>query len=481
MTDENEKKRKTAKIEKNPITPEALEKKEIERTMDTNLSVEEATSVREEKAAPTTFKELGLVDTLCEICTALGYAAPTPIQAQAIPVVLQNRDVIGTAETGSGKTMAFALPMLQALLEQPRPLFGLVLAPTRELAVQIGQTFEAFSALALRCAVVVGGMDMVAQTLALGKRPHVIVATPGRLLDHLEKTKGFALRQLRYLVIDEADRLLDMDFGPILEKILKHLPREQRRTLLFSATMSSQVESLQRASLRDPIRVSIASGDHQTVATLKQSMIFLPPARKDVCLVYLVNEFYGQFIVVFTRTIYEAQRLAILLRALGFGAIPLHGRLSQSSRLSALNKIKAGSRDILIATDVAARGLDIPRIGIVVNYDVPQDSKTYVHRVGRTARAGKSGHAMTLVTQYDHNHFLAIEASIGMAGQIQPYPVEKEELMAFKPRVEEAQRHAHVEMRAFLETAGKRKKSQGRSAGGGGSSHRQDDMDREEL
>lgn len=187
------------------------------------------------------------------MCDSLGYTAPTPIQVEAIPIALQNRDVIGTAETGSGKTIAFALPMLQGLLERPRPLFGLVLSPTRELAVQIGQTFEAFSAISLRCAVVVGGMDMVSQSIALAKKPHVVVATPGRLLDHLEKTKGFSLKHLQYLVIDEADRLLDMDFGPILEKIMRHLPRE-RRTMLFSATMSSQVESLQRASLRDPLR-----------------------------------------------------------------------------------------------------------------------------------------------------------------------------------------------------------------------------------
>lgn len=226
-----------------------------------------------------------------------------------------------------------------------------------------------------------------------------------------------------------------------------------------------------------PPGVSISSGSHQTVSTLKQSLIFTPPSRKDVCLVYLVNEFFGQSIVVFTRTIYETQRVAILLRALGFGAIPLHGKLSQSARLSALNKIKSGNREILIATDVAARGLDIPHIGIVINYDVPQDSKTYVHRVGRTARAGKSGHAVNLVTQYDHKHFMEIERAIGMSRKIRPFSVDKEELLMFKPRVEEAQRHAHVEMRTFLETVGKRKKT-GRSAAGGPRRH--DGMDRGE-
>ena len=220
------------------------------------------------------------------------------------------------------------------------------------------------------------------------------------MLDHLEKTKGFSLRNLKYLVMDEADRLLDMDFGPILDKILKFLPRE-RRTFLFSATMSSKVESLQRASLKDPLKVSISTNKYQTVSTLIQKFLFIPIIYKDVYLVFLVNEFAGQSTIIFTRTVYETQRISILLRKLGFGAIPLHGQLSQSARLGALNKFRSGSRDILVATDVAARGLDIPNVDVVLNFDVPQDSKTYIHRVGRTARAGKSGHALSILTQYD--------------------------------------------------------------------------------
>lgn len=341
----------------------------------------------------------GIVDALCEACERLGYKNPTPIQEQSIPLALQNRDIIGIAETGSGKTAAFALPILQALLDKPAPLFALVLAPTRELAAQIAQAFEALGSLiSLRCALILGGMDMVTQAIALGKKPHVIVATPGRLLDHLEKTKGFSLRSMQYLVMDEADRLLDMDFGPILEKILKFLPRE-RRTFLFSATMSSKVESLQRASLRDPLKVSVSSNKYATVSTLKSNYVFIPHMHKDTYLVYLCNEFAGQTIIIFTRTVLETQRIAILLRTLGMGAIPLHGGLSQSARLGALNKFRAGSREILVATDVAARGLDIPNVDCVINHDLPQDSKTYVHRVGRTARAGKSGHAISIVTQ----------------------------------------------------------------------------------
>ncbi|KAI9840542.1 MAG: ribosomal RNA processing protein [Sclerophora amabilis] len=425
------------------------------------------------------FKDLGVIDSLCDACTSLGYKAPTPIQAEAIPLALQGRDLIGLAETGSGKTAAFAIPILQALLEKPQPLFGLVLAPTRELAYQISLAFEALGSLiSVRCAVIVGGMDMVPQAIALGKKPHVIVATPGRLLDHLENTKGFSLRTLKHLVMDEADRLLDLDFGPILDKILKILPRE-RRTYLFSATMSSKVESLQRASLSDPLRVSISTNKYQTVSTLLQSYLFFPHKHKDIYLVYLINEFAGQSAIVFTRTVNETQRLAILLRTLGFGAIPLHGQLSQSARLGALGKFRGGSRDILVATDVAARGLDIPSVDIVLNFDLPPDSKTYIHRVGRTARAGKSGHAINLVTQYDVEIWLRIEAALGK--KLPQYETVKEEVMVLSERVGEAQRQAIREMKDLHEKRGTKGSTlRGRGKMGNGGKRGRDEMDRDE-
>ncbi|KAK3294402.1 ATP-dependent rRNA helicase RRP3 [Chaetomium fimeti] len=439
-------------------------------------TIDDASGEGSEEPAP----KNGIVDALCEACDQLGYKKPTPIQQESIPLALQDRDIIGLAETGSGKTAAFALPILQALLEKPQPLFALVLAPTRELAAQIAQSFEALGSLiSLRCALVLGGLDMVQQAIALGKKPHVVVATPGRLLDHLEKTKGFSLRNLRYLVMDEADRLLDMDFGPILEKILKFLPRE-RRTFLFSATMSSKVESLQRASLRDPLKVSISSSKYQTVSTLVQNYVFVPHTHKDTYLIYLCNEFAGQTIIIFTRTVIETQRIAILLRTLGMGAIPLHGGLSQSARLGALNKFRAGSRDILVATDVAARGLDIPNVDCVLNLDLPGDSKTYVHRVGRTARAGRSGHAISFITQYDLELWLRIEAALGT--KLKEYPLEKDDVMVFKPRVEEAQRIAKIEIKALMDDRGKKgsvlKGGKGRKRGPPGSNR--DHMDAEE-
>lgn len=440
---------------------------------------------------PKSFADLGIIEALCEACTAIGYKTPTPIQTESIPHALQGRDLIGLAETGSGKTAAFALPILQALMEAPSSFFGLVLAPTRELAYQISQQFELLGNLiSVRSAVIVGGMDMVSQAIALGKKPHIIVATPGRLLDHLENTKGFSLRNLKYLVMDEADRLLDLDFGPILDKILKVLPRE-RRTYLFSATISSKVESLQRASLSNPMRVSISSSSYQTVSTLVQNYLFIPHKFKDMYLIYLLNDHAGQSTILFTRTVHETQRLAFLLRALGFGAIPLHGQLSQSARLGALSKFRAGSRNIMVATDVAARGLDIPSVDLVINFDLPPDSKTYVHRVGRTARAGKSGLALSVVTQYDVEIYQRIEKSLGK--ELDKYDPPRDEVMVFAEKVSEAQRVAIQELKNVKDKAGGRGdrgdrsergarggRGGGRGGRGGGRGGRRDGMDQDD-
>lgn len=425
------------------------------------------------------FADLGVTESLCDACDSLGFKNPTPIQSESIPTALGGRDIIGLAETGSGKTAAFALPILQTLLDKPQPLFGLILAPTRELAYQISQQIEALGSLiSVRCAVIVGGMDMVPQAIALAKKPHIVVATPGRLLDHLENTKGFSLRQLKYLVMDEADRLLDLDFGPILDKVLQVLPRE-RRTMLFSATMNTKLDNLTRAALQNPVRVSISSSSYQTVKNLMQRYIFIPHKFKDIYLIYLLHEFAGQTAILFTRTVNETQRLAFLLRALGRSAIPLHGQLNQSARLGALNKFKAGSRDILVATDVAARGLDIPSVDLVLNYDLPPDSKTYVHRVGRTARAGKSGVAITVVTQYDIEVFQRIEKALGK--KLDEHPTERDEVMVFAERVGEAQRVAITEMKNVHEKQKSGKGGKGKGIGGGRSKGgKREHMDMEE-
>ncbi|GAA94058.1 uncharacterized protein L969DRAFT_15784 [Mixia osmundae IAM 14324] len=390
------------------------------------------------------FSSLGLIEPLCKVCEQLGYKKPSEIQAQSIPFALQGRDLVALAQTGSGKTAAFALPILQALWNEPSPFFACVLAPTRELAYQISEQFQALgSTIGVRCAVIVGGMDMMTQSIALSKRPHIIVATPGRLQDHLENTKGFSLKAIKYLVMDEADRLLDMDFGPVIDTILKIIPRE-RNTFLFSATMTTKVAKLQRASLSNPVKVEVST-KYSTVDTLVQEYCFFPFKHKETYLVYLCNELAGKSIIVFVRTVHDAQRLSLILRTLGFPAVPLHGQLTQSNRLGALNKFKSGGRQILVATDVASRGLDIPMVDYVVNYDIPTHSKDYIHRVGRTARAGRSGKSITLVTQYDVELLQRIEGVVGK--KMSEFAHDKEAVLVLSERVTEAAREAAREIR----------------------------------
>jgi ATP-dependent RNA helicase DDX47/RRP3 len=415
-------------------------------------------------ASSATFASLGLSEPLCEACAKMNFKAPSAIQREAIPWALQRRDIIGLAETGSGKTAAFALPVLHRLLERPQPLFGLVVAPTRELAFQIGEQFEALgSVIGVKCAVAVGGVDMVQQAIVLAKRPHIVVGTPGRLVDHLQNTKGFSIRQLKFLVLDEADKLLNMDFEKELDVILGACPKE-RNTFLFSATMTSKVKKLQRASLTDPVKVEVSS-KYGTVKTLLQQYLFVPAKHKDCFLTFVCNELAGHTTIIFAATCATAQRLALMLRALGFPAIPLHGQLSQAKRLAALNKFKAGERSILIATDVAARGLDIPSVDLVVNYELPANSKDYIHRVGRTARAGRAGRAVTVVTQYDVEIYQRIEHMLGQ--KLEAFEAPQEEALLLMERVGEAQRYAAMEMRSSGGKKGKGGGKRGRGDGDG--------------
>ncbi|KAL0079070.1 P-loop containing nucleoside triphosphate hydrolase protein [Phycomyces blakesleeanus] len=408
------------------------------------------------KAEEISFADLGVSKELCEACEKLNFKHPTEIQKESIPWALEGRDIIGLAQTGSGKTAAFALPIIQKLWDSPKAeaFFACVMAPTRELAYQIAETFESLgSVIGVRCAVIVGGMDMMAQSIALSKRPHILVCTPGRLQDHLENTKGFSLRTLKYLVMDEADRLLDMDFGPKIDQILKAIPRE-RNTFLFSATMTTKVAKLQRASLSKPVKVEVAT-KYSTVKTLLQYYLFFPLKFKDCYMVYLLNEFAGNSTIIFTRTCSDTQRIAIMLRNLGFGAIPLHGQLAQAKRLGSLNKFKAGTRNILVATDVASRGLDIPLVDVVINYDVPQSSKDYIHRVGRTARAGRSGKSVTFVTQYDVELIQRVEKDLER--KLDPFPLEKDAVMMLQERVNDAQRIATLEMKEHAHKKGSKR------------------------
>ncbi|CAJ0939434.1 unnamed protein product, partial [Mesorhabditis belari] len=402
------------------------------------------------------FAELGVTEILVEACERLGWKEPSKIQRLSLPAALSGRDIIGLAETGSGKTGAFALPILQSLLEHPQKLFSLILTPTRELAFQIAKQFEDLGTrIGLLVAVIVGGVDMTTQAIALAKLPHIIVATPGRLVDHLENTKGFSLRALKFLVMDEADRILNMDFEVDLDKILKVIPRE-RRTYLFSATMTKKVQKLERASLRDPVRVEVNSR-YKTVDTLVQQYIFVPQKYKESYLVYLLNELAGKttgidrpkLAIIFVATCLSVDTIARMLRQLGMAAVSLHGQMTQQKRLGALNAFTTGSRNILVCTDVASRGLDIPEVNYVLNYDVPGQAKDYVHRVGRTARAGRSGLAITFVTQYEVAEYQRIEAHIGK--KLTDYPCVADDVMHLVERTNEAMKAAREELKEIEE------------------------------
>ena len=414
---------------------------------------DDAETARDAKAKPQTFEDLGVCAELADACAKImGWRAPTPIQCAAVPEALRERDVIGLAQTGSGKTGAFALPILQSLLDAPQGFHSLILSPTRELAMQIAEQIETLGAgVGARTATLVGGVDMTTQAIKLGKRPHVIVGTPGRVVDHLENTKGFSLRALKVLVLDEADRLLNLDFEEEIDKILRVIPSD-RRTQLFSATMTNKVAKLQRACLRDPVKVEV-SAKYSTVESLKQHYLFIPAKHKDCYATYLFNELSASTLIVFARTCDATRKLALIARNLGFGAVPIHGQMSQPKRIAALQKFKSGERNILIATDVASRGLDIPSVDVVINYDVPQNSKDYVHRVGRTARAGRSGLAVTVVTQYDVELYQKIERLINK--KLDKYPLEEEAVMLLYDRVNEAQRIAIQQMRDQDERKGK--------------------------
>ena len=392
----------------------------------------------------TTFEDLGVCPEICEAVKKMGYLNPSKIQKESLPFTLKGRDMIGLAETGSGKTAAFAIPVIQALLDNPQPYFACVMSPTRELCVQIAEQFEAIGALiGLRTAVLVGGLDMVSQAIALSKKPHVIVGTPGRMADHLANTKGFNLRRLKFLIFDEADRLLSMDFEKQINLILTQIPT-QRNTFLFSATMTTKVQKLQRASLKDAVKIEVNT-KYKTVETLEQTYLFRPAKYKETYLVYLISQFSGKKIIIFTSTCNTSCKLALALRFLNFKAVNINGKLNQSQRLNSLNRFKSNDRNILIATDVASRGLDIPSVDVVINYDIPANSKDYVHRVGRTARAGKTGKAVTLVTQYDVEIFQKIETLIGQ--KLPEYQVENKHALILYDSVTEAQRQATIEMR----------------------------------
>jgi len=397
-----------------------------------------------------TFAGIGLGPELVAACTAAGWASPTRIQAASVPVVLGGRDAVGIAQTGSGKTGAYVLPLVQWLLSQPKApyLSILVMVPTRELAEQVSQQFTMLgSSVGLMVVTLVGGENMVDQAVALSRRPHVLVGTPGRIKDHLVNTRGFKLAKLHALVLDEADRMLELDYEKEIDLILEHLPRE-RQTLLFSATLNARLDRLQKASLRDPVMLAVHR-NNTTVDQLKQLYVFAPFAQMLAYLhVYLTKE-TGNHILVFCQSAALVQKITLTLRVLGHRALPLMGRMTQENRQLALAKFRDGKVRMLVCTDLAQRGLDIRLTDVVVNYALPLNIKDYIHRVGRTARAGSAGKAVNLISQYDIAQLQLIEQAIGV--KCTEFPVSDAEVQAVAQRVEDAEFEAAKEVRDMEE------------------------------
>jgi ATP-dependent RNA helicase RhlE len=348
------------------------------------------------------FDALGLPDFILDKIRSKGFKDPTPIQAQAIPALLDGADVIGLAQTGTGKTLAFAAPMAATLR---RGELGLVLAPTRELAQQIEETF---AMLGVHTALLVGGTPIRPQITALKRYPDVVVATPGRLLDHLEN-RTIDLRCVAMLVLDEADRMLDIGFAPAIKRIVRETP-DDRQTMLFSATFGKEVEAMASQYLYEPERIEVERAG-STAKDVEHELIVIEQDEKTRVLKSILKDFRGS-VLVFSRTRHGARRLSKIVRENGHTAAELHADRTLEQRRAALQGFKDGRFRVLVATDIAARGIDVKEIGMVLNFDVPKSAEDYVHRIGRTGRAGSSGRAVTLATPDQGGEVRGIEKLI---------------------------------------------------------------------
>jgi len=364
------------------------------------------------------FADFGLAPEIQRALADQGYEHPTPIQAQAIPVVLQGRDVMGAAQTGTGKTASFSLPILQLLMPHANPSMSparhpvraLVLVPTRELAVQVADNVKAYARhTPLRATVVFGGMDMKPQTEILRRGVEIVIATPGRLLDHVEQ-KNISLGQVQMLVMDEADRMLDMGFLPDLQRIINLLPK-QRQNLMFSATFSPEIKKLANTFLNNPLTIEVARSN-ATAERVTQVVYKVEDAHKQDVVEHLIRERNMKQVIVFSNTKIGASRLSNHLEKRGIKASAIHGDKTQQERMAALDAFKNGSVEVLVATDVAARGLDISDLPAVINYDLPYNAEDYVHRIGRTGRAGASGDALSVYSEKDERLLADIEKLI---------------------------------------------------------------------
>lgn len=360
-----------------------------------------------------TFADLGIVEPLCRALSAEGYEHPTPIQARTIPALLTGRDVLGLAQTGTGKTAAFALPILQKLLagegrRNPKTAKALILAPTRELAIQIDESLAAYGQhLHLKHTVIFGGVNQARQVKAMSTGVDILVATPGRLLDLINQ-RHIHLTDTMTLVLDEADRMLDMGFSRDVKKIIATMPRKARQSLLFSATMPASIESLAAEILNDPIRVEVRP-EVITVDRIDQHVMFVEQKRKRELLARLLENADLSRVIIFTRTKHCANRVSEQLEKGGVPSEAIHGNKSQGARQRALEAFRNGDARVLVATDIAARGIDVDGITHVINYELPNEPESYVHRIGRTARAGASGVAYSFCDGTERSYLKSIE------------------------------------------------------------------------
>jgi ATP-dependent RNA helicase RhlE len=374
------------------------------------------------------FEQLGLIEPILKALKKEQYTTPTPIQEQAIPEALNGKDILGLAQTGTGKTAAFAIPVLQKLAAAPaskgyRHTRALVLTPTRELAVQISESFESYGRFSdLKYEVIFGGVSQTQQTISLRNGVDILIATPGRLLDLMNQ--GYVhLDYLEIFVLDEADRMLDMGFIHDVRKVVRALPKE-KQTMLFSATMPKEIAQLAGSLMQSPVRVEVTPVS-STVEKIEQAVYFVPKAQKNTLLLHLLNEQKIQRTLLFTRTKHGADKIAKHLKKANVKADAIHGNKSQTARQNALTNFKSGKLKVLVATDIAARGIDVDALEHVINYDLPDVAETYVHRIGRTGRAGASGIAISFCDGGEEmKNLKGINKLIGLKIPAVPHPFE---------------------------------------------------------
>ncbi|MCX5711989.1 MAG: DEAD/DEAH box helicase [Candidatus Omnitrophica bacterium] len=365
----------------------------------------------------TGFYGLGIAPKILEILESMKFKTPTPIQLKAIPLAIQGKDIIGIAQTGTGKTHSFAIPMVQ-LLAQKRGM-GLVLAPTRELAIQIDEAFKLLCrGFGMQTACLIGGAPMGAQVQALRRNPRIIIATPGRLIDHIEQ-HNILLHFVSILVLDEADRMLDMGFAPQIQQIMRYLSKE-KQTMLFSATIPQEILQMATKHMKLPVSVEVAPSG-TTVEKVTQELFIVKKENKVQLLGKILAQYQGS-VLLFSRTKHNAKKLTRSIHQMGYSSAEIHSNRSLNQRREALDGFKSGKYRVLVATDIAARGIDVTAIELVINYDLPEDAENYVHRIGRTARAGQKGHAISFATPEQSIEVKAIEKLIRANLPISKHP-----------------------------------------------------------